>query len=212
MVFVIAAWWLFTHRIDRFWLPVLPVLALMAGAGACWTFESWWRHVLKGMLLVVLLANFLISAAGPLNAWFVPLEQLQDPPWVGPCHYYLNRDADRGAVLTVGDAAVFDLKPRVFYNTCFDDCVFEKLVRDRTSKELSPERQIRPIKDIRAEFAALRIAYVLVDWSEIKRYRDTYGFTSFVQPEVFDELVKEGLLELVPQKDEPWKRLYRVKS
>ncbi len=35
--FVVAVWWLFTHRIDRFWIPVLPVLALLAGAGACWS-------------------------------------------------------------------------------------------------------------------------------------------------------------------------------
>ncbi len=31
--FVIAVWWLFTHRIDRFWIPVLPVLALLGARG-----------------------------------------------------------------------------------------------------------------------------------------------------------------------------------
>ena len=41
--FVIAVWWLLTHRIDRFWIPVLPVLALLAGAGACWSTDRWWR-------------------------------------------------------------------------------------------------------------------------------------------------------------------------
>ena len=169
-VFVIAAWWLFTHRIDRFWLPVSPVLALLAGAGACWSFEAWWRRVLKGLLLAALAANFLISAAGPLNAWFVPLDQLRnDTQWVTPCHYYVNNDADRGAVLTVGDAAVFDLKPVVFYNTCFDDCVFEQLVRGKALGHVPPEKQLRPANEIRREFASLRLAYVLVDWGEIKR-------------------------------------------
>jgi hypothetical protein len=210
---VIAAWWLFTHRIDRFWLPVLPVLALLAGAGACWNVDPWWRRTLKGLLLAGLGANFLISAAGPLNAWFVPLDQLRnDPQWITPCHYYLNNDADRGAVLAVGDAAVFDLKPTVLYNTCFDDCVFEQLVRDKTSKHVPPEKQLRPANEIRTEFASLHLAYVFVDWDEIKRYRDTYGFTDFVQPQVFEQLVKEGILELVPQKVEPLKRIYRVKQ
>jgi hypothetical protein len=32
--------WLFTHRIDRFWVPLLPVVALLAGGGAAWLWES----------------------------------------------------------------------------------------------------------------------------------------------------------------------------
>ena len=200
VVFVIAVWWLFTHRIDRFWIPVLPVMALLAGAGACWSFETWWRGVLKVMLLAALGANFLLSSAGPGNAWFVPLGQLRnDPVWIDPCHYYLNNDADRGTVLAVGEAAVFDLKPRVLYNTCFDDCIFEQLVKGKTAKE------------IRAEFASLQIAYVYVNWQEIQRYRDSYGFTDFVQPEIFDRLLKEGILELIPQTDRPSESIYRVK-
>jgi hypothetical protein len=211
-VFVIAVWWLFTHRIDRFWLPVLPVLALLAGAGACWSFEPWWRRVLKGLLLAGLGANFLVSSAYVGNAWFVPLEQLRnDAFWIDPCHYYLNNDADQGAVLCVGDAAVFDLKPTLLYNTCFDDCVFEQLVRDKSSKETRPENQMRSAKEIRTEFSSLRIAYVLVNWKEIERYRDSYGFTDFVQPQVFDQLVKEGILELVPQAVRLGEKIYRVK-
>jgi hypothetical protein len=113
--------------------------------------------------------------------------------------------------LTVGDAAVFDLQPPVLYKTCFDDCVFEQLVRDKTSMEARPEDQMRPAKEIRAEFASLHITYVFVNWKEIDRYRRTYGFTDFVQPEVLDRLVEEGILELVPQNAEPLKMMYRVK-
>ena len=33
----LAGWWLLTHRIDRFWVPVLPLMWLVAGAAAmCW--------------------------------------------------------------------------------------------------------------------------------------------------------------------------------
>ncbi len=36
-VFVFLGWWFFTHRIERFWVPVLPIVALLAGMGATWT-------------------------------------------------------------------------------------------------------------------------------------------------------------------------------
>jgi hypothetical protein len=123
----------------------------------------------------------------------------------------LNNGDERGTVLCVGDAAVFDLKPPVLYNTCFDDCVFEQLVRDKSSKETRPENQMRSAKEIRAELASLHIAYVLVNWKEIERYRDSYGFTDFVEPQVFDQLVKEGILELVPQVVGPGEMIYRVR-
>ncbi len=202
-VFIVAVWWLFTHRIDRFWIPALPVLALLAGAGACWTAELWWRRLLKTMLAAALVANLLVVSAGPTNAWFIPLEQLRfDTNWITPWHWFFNNDYNnssrRGCVLAVGDAAVFDLKPPVLYNTCFDDCIFERLVKDKTPQE------------IRKEFAARKIAYVFVNWSEIERYRDTYGFTDFVRPAVFDRLVEQGVLEPLPVDPKLSQCAYRV--
>jgi len=38
-----------------------------------------------------------------------------------------------------------------------------------------------------------------VHWGEIHRYRTSgYGFTDFVQPEVLDELVDQGIFEPLP--------------
>lgn len=198
-VFLIFAWWLFTHRIDRFWIPVLPVVALLAGLGACWSAARWWRIVLVGLLLAVLPANFLVASMGPGNSWFVPLSRLRnDPAWIGPWRQYFNDNVEQGRLLCVGDAAVFDLDPPTLYNTCFDDCIFERLVRGKTPQE------------IRASLADADIAYVYVDWGEIDRYRRTYGFTDYVQPEVFNRLVGEGILEPLPWfKDHPG-RGYRV--
>ena len=105
--FVIAVWWLATHRIDRFWIPVLPVVALLAGAGTCWNLERWWRRLLAGLLVAGLAANFLLAAGGQANAWFVSLAQLRDAPeWIDPWHAYLNHHVREGRVLLVGDAAV----------------------------------------------------------------------------------------------------------
>ena len=196
--FVVAVWWLCTHRIDRFWLPVLPVLALLAGAGACWSSDDGWRRLVKIAIPIGLAANFLVMSAGPGNAWFVPLDQLRND-WNTKWHWYFNNDAAAGTVLTVGDAEVFDLKPPVLYNTCFDDCIFEQLVKGKTAKE------------IRAEFASRHIAYVFVNWHEIARYRRTYGFTDYVQPEVFHRLVRQGILKPLSPGSERGEEAYRVR-
>jgi hypothetical protein len=143
----------------------------------------------------------LVVALGPENAWFVPLAQLRNsdnPMWVARWHRYLNDLDDPGAVLAVGDSAVFDLTPKVFYNTCFDDCLFEQWVKDKSPAE------------IRRQFAAKNIRYVLVNWAQIAQFRKTYGFCEFVQPEVFDRLEREGILAKVQPAEGNSRQLYRV--
>lgn len=199
--FFIVAWWLLTHRLDRFWMPVTPVVALLAGVGACWSSERSWRYILLGLLVVVSVTTFLLGASGPANAWFVPLAKLRnsdDPNWLTPWHAYLNSEASSGAVLTVGDPAVFDLKPKVYYDTCFDGCLFEQWVKGKTPDE------------IRHEFAARDIKYVLVDWGRIAQFRKTYGFSEFVTPAVFEKLEREGILRRLRSVEDPFQRVYRV--
>jgi hypothetical protein len=49
-----------------------------------------------------------------------------------------------------------------------------------------------------------------VNWRQIKRYRGTYGFSKFIQPEVFDALVSEGILAPLPPIKDHLGRAYRV--
>jgi hypothetical protein len=202
--YMVVAWWLWTHRIDRFWIPALPLLALMGGAGACWSRQRWWRRVLTGMLVAGLVVDSLAAdLAVGYRRYFVSLDRLRrDADRVDPWHRYLNTHVGRGRVLTVGDAQVFDLEVPVLYNTCFDDCLFEQLVRGRSAAE------------IRAALAARGISYVYVDWGEIQRYRSpgNYGFTDFVQPLVFEELVRQGVLEPLPGVVGPVGPVYRVRA
>lgn len=185
--FVVAAWWLLTHRIDRFWIPALPLAALLAGEGACWGVCRIGRWPMTVLLLAGAVYCFLAASSlgGGYNRYFISLDRARrDPDRVAPWHRYLNAQVQQGSVLLVGDAQPFDLEMPVLYNTCFDDSLFEQLVKDRTAAE------------IRAALAQRQIVYVLVHWGEIRRYRapGNYGFPEFVQPEVFQRLVDEGIL------------------
>ena len=199
--FVVGTWWLCTHRIDRFWIPIMPIMALLAGIGACWSTARWWRATLVGLLIVGLGANFLVAGVSRSNAWFVRLTRLRNAPgWIDPWHAYFNANLTEGRLLLVGDAAPFDLKPPVLYNTCFDDCILEQIVKGRTAAE------------VRAMLASRRIAYVYVDWGEIDRYRKTYGYTDFVQPDVLERLVAWGVLERLPRLEQSQGEAFRVKT
>ncbi|HVC93340.1 MAG TPA: hypothetical protein VND64_06595 [Pirellulales bacterium] len=189
--YVIAAWWLCTHRIDRFWIPALPVIAILAGFGATWSASVAWRRMLLATLLCGLAVNwlFVISGPGGYNAYFVGLEQLRyDTARADYWHVYLNHNVPPGyKVLTVGDCQVFDLEMPVLYNTVFDDSVFEKIYQDQHG---IPEK-------IRAELDRLRVSHVYVNWLEIRRYREpgNYGFPSSIDHRLFEELVAAGVFE-----------------
>jgi len=206
LVFVLGSWWLLTHRIDRFWIPLLPLVALLAGRGACWSASRPWRWTLIGLLVLSSLFGFLViaSGAGSYNRYFVSLARLRvSPERVGSWHTWLNSRAADGRVLLVGDAEPFDLEMPVIYNTVFDDSVFEEIASGRSAEE------------IRRELFSGGVTHVFVDWAEIARYRSAgnYGFPDFIQPEVFDELVAEGVLrprQPPPELEDHSGRVYEV--
>ncbi len=204
LVYLFAAWWLFTHRIDRFLVPALPLAALLAGIGAAGSNSPWWRGTLAVLMGLGLAFNFIVIAGGQLvdNRYLTNLDVLRaDPQRVEPWHLYLNAHADDVArVLLVGDAAPLDLQVPATYNTVFDDSIFERLARDRTEVEVG-----RALDE-------LGISHVFVSWREIDRYRSpgNYGITNFLQPKVFDNLVAEGVLERLPAIPDDSGAMFRV--
>ncbi len=73
---------------------------------------------------------------------------------------------------------------------------------------------MRPTDEICAELGSQNVSHVYVAWSEIGRYINTgYGDWEFVRPEIFRQLMAEGLLELAPPPEgleESSNQVYRV--
>jgi hypothetical protein len=196
LTYVLGMWWLGTHRLERFLVPALPLAAFLAGLGAAWFATHTGHGVLSGIVAVGLVANLLFSLGSrdQDHRYLVGLKQLRrdepaepnGPSRVDRVHRYLNDTvADGDSVLLVGDAQPFDLEVPALYNTCFDDCQFELLLKGRSRAERL------------AAFRERRISYVYVHWSEIRRYRSpgNYGFTDYVTHDRLRELVVEqGLL------------------
>jgi hypothetical protein len=204
--YLFLTWWFLTHRLDRFWLPILPGLAIMAGLGADWTRGKLWSVVL-GLLLglsVWMNATYCSTALAGPNEWTTDLVELRTivPKSISESLYQLdNVLLPPGAKpLLVGQAAVFHLNRPIVYNTVFNEETIETLAKGKTAEQLGQELRKRGI------------THIYVDWSEINRYRSpgNYGFTPFVTTEFFQGLVKAGILG-IPKQVGPRQVLYEVK-
>jgi hypothetical protein len=197
LAFYLACWFCFTHRIDRFWTPALVIVAWLAGLGATWTSARAWRHVLITMLFWGMVSNFVVISYWdaeqdrgaqerlPITFIGVSLDSLRELSSL-PEHRFLNAHVPRGyRALLVGDAEPFDIEVPVLYNTCFDDVLFDELFQGRT-----PDERLAALRE-------RKIAYIVINWGEIKRYRNSYGFSDYLTPKVRDELVKQKLLKPV---------------
>ncbi len=205
LLFIFAAWWLLTHRIDRFLVPIWPLAALLVGIGATWNASLIWRRALFAMLALGGLLNFVLVAGGPVadNRYLAPLDVLraESVALVDPWHAWLNgHAADIQRVLLVGDAQPFDLETPAIYNTVFDDSIFEQLARGKSPSE------------VRRTLLERGVSHVYAAWPEIERYRSpgNYGITEFLQPAIFDTLVEARVLERLPMLAESRGEMFRV--
>ncbi|MDG3003317.1 glycosyltransferase family 39 protein [Paludisphaera mucosa] len=189
LAWMFLSWWLLTHRLDRFWLPMLPAAAVLAGMGADWSKSLAWGVVRAGVLALGIATNLTFSstALAGLNEWTGQLLSLrEDMPrrLNAPLASIDARLPPDAKILLVGQAAVFHLKHAVLYNTVFNPEVIETLAAGR-----SPE-------EFRRELRGRKITHVYVDWKEIDRHRHPagYGFTDFVTPDRFAGWVAAGVL------------------
>jgi hypothetical protein len=205
VAYLFLTWWLLTHRVDRFWLPLLPPLAILAGLGGDWTRSRAWSLVLGAVLVLSLLANltYISTALAALNEWtgdLVFLRREIPQRWNAPMARLDTELPPDARPLLVGQAAVYHLKHKVAYNTVFDPETIELLACGKTAREFHQALKER------------RLTHVYVDWKEIQRHRQPggYGFTNFVTPSRFTNWVAQGVLEQ-PRFLGPEQELYRIR-
>ena len=202
-------WWLFTHHIDRFYVPMFSAVALLAGAGTHWPASlatiaatdrgrKIWGWVAGSIIAASIFYNAdIMLHVGGFNGGRLDLiaaSNIATPPrlnWLNE-QYESGRLPPNTKVLCVGEAQMFHARYPYLYNTVFDRSLFEKLCAESSSEN----HRLRPVTEIRAEFRRLGITHIDVNWEEIIRYRapGSYGYTDFVRPDHFAELQRLGLL------------------
>lgn len=186
--YLFLTWWLLTHRLDRFWLPILPALAVLAGLGADWTAGRGWSIVRGIVLGIALFTNltYISTALAGLNEWTGDLRFLRDDVpkrWNAPLAKIDAELPESAKILLVGQSAVFHVRHRIVYNTVFTNEWIETL-----ASGVAPEV-------FHARLKERGITHVYVDWREIERHRhDGYGFTDFVVEARFREWTLAGVL------------------
>lgn len=198
------SWWLFTHHIDRFWLPLLPTAALLAGIGAAEAMTQFHRGFTLALLAVGIVYNLGLCATGFVgyNVGLTELSAAREfvSRRVGPEIAWINHAVKSGdlprdsKVLLVGEAAIFPAEFSYAYNTVFDRSLFEEWCGEPGDVP-AQDRPMRDPDEIRATFATQGITHLYVNWGEIWRYRQTYGYTDFVHPARFQQLIDAQILE-----------------
>jgi len=202
--YLFLTWWLLTHRLDRFWLPLLPALAVLAALGGDWTKSRGWSILLGAILAFGLLTNltYISTALAGLNEWTGDLTFLRRdiPRRLNAPLARLDAEIPANSrTLLVGQAAVFHLDHSVIYNTVFNNETIETLASGKSPDEF------------REALRQLGVTHVYIDWKEIARHRQPggYGFTDFVTRARVAGWVADGVLS-APVELGADQELYRI--
>ena len=204
VAYLFLQWWLLTHRLDRFWVPLIPVVSLLAAVGCLWSSSKLWRRTCGVFVVTSVLFNlgFVTTPLCGFNGYLMDFDHARTQSEGAAAGIsYLNQLSDAGklppdaTVLCVGEAQVFDARMRVIYNTVFDQPIFRDWLTERPAGDV-PDRDwpLRSIEEVRRKFESEGVTHVLVNWEELLRYRMTYRYSDFVSPPRFDWLREQGLL------------------
>lgn len=212
VAWVFLAWWGLTHRIDRFWVPMIPAVAALAGVGAAGVssalrnafdtrgWPGWVPATVIGLPVCALAIFNLAFVTSPLsgyNAYLLDDQYFAESPPTTQSIAAIEavEFAEPPRVLMVGEAEIFDARFDLMYNTVFDQSLFETWFAEPREGVAAEDWNLRPVDEIRAQLAEQGITHLFVNWSEVLRYRQTYGYTDFVAARRFEALVEAGVLQ-----------------
>lgn len=204
-------WFFFTHRLTRFLLPIAPIVGLTIGI---WLFELIRKYDLFtknvfvfSTFLCLLYSGLMIDIfsqgrMAPLRALENDVNRFSRESIYFNAHPELfcdnandseqvnSKSRSSKKLLLIGDAQAFTYHIPIVYSTCWNDSPFISFIDG--SVEKNEQNQITSIifpKKIRKALADANIEYILVDYSELARFRSkgNYGYNN---PEITEALFK----------------------
>lgn len=192
LAWLFLTWFVLTHHIDRFWVPMIPIVSLLAGAGAA-TFFAPIGRVVSGLIIAALI-GFTLAICSLIGGYNAGLTDLRAAERVAanamtPEIRWLNEEWQAGRLppdfklLCVGEAATYHAQFPVLYNSVFDRCLLEEWCA-------TSDGSLRSADEIRRHFHDQGVTHVYINWRWVATYREpgNYGFTDFVHPDRMRDL------------------------
>jgi 4-amino-4-deoxy-L-arabinose transferase-like glycosyltransferase len=216
-----VAWYVLTHRLDRFLDPATPALAVLAGVGVA----SIGRRPLRRAARGIVAAGLAFAAAVTLLLHVLPLyfgltqttdaylsQAAQGSTYSHAAIRTINQLAPDAVVLFVGEARTFYCRRRAIAATVFDQQPIDRILERATPGDAA--------RQLRQGLQELGVSHVYINWREVQRLGDSYafrfrgrrynGFSEHVNaehPGVISEMRRRGMLRRVPLRDRQGQRV-----
>lgn len=195
---IVLVWWFATHRIDRFWLPLTGLWAGLSAIGFWWLYQNGSPRLSQSIVVLGLGYGCVMNSSPTIadNRYFVSIAALRadagdenQVPRIFPTIAWVNQNLPNRNVriLLVGEARVYDFIAPIEYSTCFDVNPGEVYLKEKSRTD-----QLESLRQ-------RSITHILIQWTEIRRYRspNNYGFSDWPQPSDIQKLVDDGVVSRV---------------
>jgi len=216
---LLAAWFLFTHRIDRFWVPMNSIMAVLAGCGLAAILKiDPVRSMLHSSKAKKSSRQAQTPSSGtplfPITRWVVlamaSMTVMYNFGYITTplCGYnaYLSSYAAAQTQTRTQSVAIVDwlkLPPSskvlfvgeaelfdAHFQYAYNTVFDHSLLEDWTATQIAPGQwKLKAREEILQKLKQEGITHLFVNWNEILRYRTTYGYTDFVSPQRIQQLV-----------------------
>ena len=207
------AWFLLTHRIPRFLLPVAPLAAILFGVGISMILKTRLTAlklcVFATLFLSLFYSGILIDILG--QGRLAPLRSLENDQARQPivALYFNNHpellstatsgESERKKLLLVGDAKACAYRVDILYSTCWNDSPLIGMIDKGVNRDADGKiTGVANASKIRETLNEAGIAYISVDFSELARFKSegNYGYNNpEIDADLFFMLIQANVIE-----------------